>query len=196
MPPLRPSHKNVSRFCGSPVQRGNKGGIVKIRASFLITIPQSQQSQGRRERRMASPWGVSRALCAAPRCGVCARRTEVFAIVGKNLDRWRRRSLRRRDRCRQRRLMRGTVKKRVPSAPPHPSGSFLACHLPPRGKAVPLCKNAWRSAQPNATQNAPCRDDVLRYSPQIQRRGRVGRNTTSQNSSQSAATPANESRAR
>ena len=29
---------------------------------------------------------------------VCARRTEVFAIVGKNRDRWRRRSLRRRDR--------------------------------------------------------------------------------------------------
>ncbi len=42
--------------------------------------------------------GVSRALCASPRCGVRARRTEVFAIVGKNRDRWRRRSLRRRDR--------------------------------------------------------------------------------------------------
>ena len=26
--------------------------------------------------------------------------------------------------------------------PPHPSGSFLACHLPPRGKALPLRKSA------------------------------------------------------
>ncbi len=33
--------------------------------------------------------GVSRALCASPRCGVRAWRTEVFAIVGKNRDRWR-----------------------------------------------------------------------------------------------------------
>ncbi len=41
--------------------------------------------------------GVSRALCASPRCGVRAWRTEVFAIVGKNRDRWRRRSLRRRE---------------------------------------------------------------------------------------------------
>ena len=31
--------------------------------------------------------GVSRALCAPPQCGVRARRTEVFAIVGKNRDR-------------------------------------------------------------------------------------------------------------
>ena len=34
--------------------------------------------------------GVSRALCASPRRGVRAWRTEVFAIVGKNRDRWRR----------------------------------------------------------------------------------------------------------
>ena len=46
----------------------------------------------------AFPLGVSRALCASPRCGVRAQRTEVFAIVGKNRDRRRRRSLRRRDR--------------------------------------------------------------------------------------------------
>ena len=46
---------------------------------------------------MPSPSGVSRALCASPRRGVRARRTEVFAIVGKNRDRWRRRSLRRRE---------------------------------------------------------------------------------------------------
>ena len=37
--------------------------------------------------------GVSRALCASPRCGVRAWRTEVFAIAGKNRDRWWRRSL-------------------------------------------------------------------------------------------------------
>ena len=49
----------------------------------------------------ASPWGVSRTLCASPRCGVRARRTEVFVIAVKNRDRWRRRSLRRRDRGRR-----------------------------------------------------------------------------------------------
>ena len=37
---------------------------------------------------LASPvQGMSRALCASPRCGVRARRTKVFAIVGKNRDR-------------------------------------------------------------------------------------------------------------
>ncbi len=80
--------------------------------------------------RMPSPLGVSRALCASPRCGVRARRTEVFAIVGKNRDRWRRRSLRRRDRCRQRRRMRGQTQKPFPFFPPHQS---LRDSFPPRG---------------------------------------------------------------
>ena len=53
--------------------------------------------------------GVSRALCASPRCGVRAWRTEVFAIVGKNRDRRRRRSLRRRDRGRRLKRADGSV---------------------------------------------------------------------------------------
>ena len=79
---------------------------------------------------MPSPSGVSRALCAPPRCGVRARRTEVFAIVGKNRDRWRRRSLRRRDRCHEvtdEGSSRATVPLPSPSSPP-------SAELPPKGK--------------------------------------------------------------
>ena len=70
---------------------------------------------------MPSPSGVSRALCAPPRCGVRAWRTEVFAIVGKNRDRWRRRSLRRRDGCHEvtdEGSSRATVPLPSPSSPP------------------------------------------------------------------------------
>ena len=74
--------------------------------------------------------GVSRALCASPRCGVRAQRTEVFAIVGKNRDRRRRRSLRRRDRYHEvtdEGSSRAAVPLPSPSSPP-------SAELPPKGK--------------------------------------------------------------
>ena len=86
---------------------------------------------------MPSPSGVSRALCASPRCGVRAQRTEVFAIAGKNRDRWRRCSLRRRDRGRRgtRLTDEGSNKETIPVLSPSsvPSGQ-----LPPKGKPYAL----------------------------------------------------------
>ena len=92
----------------------------------------------------AFPLGVSRALFASPRCGVRARRTEVFAIVGKNRDRWRRRSLRRRDRCHEvtdEGASGATVSLPSPSSPPSaaPRGKpFLTSSRMPLFPALPV----------------------------------------------------------
>ena len=79
--------------------------------------------------------GVSRALCASPRCGVRARRTEVFAIVGKNRDRWRRRSLRRRDRGRRLKRADGRVVVPARQQPLQPSRLAPLGTLPNRAPA-------------------------------------------------------------
>ena len=88
--------QSLSHFVTAPFTQG----------SLFYVIPNTERSEvegfpckGKKAGMKAFPLGVSHALCAPPRCGVRARRTEVFAIVGKSRDRWRRRSLRRRDRC-------------------------------------------------------------------------------------------------
>ena len=84
---------------------------------------------------MPSPSGVSRALCASPRCGVRARRTGVFAIVGKNRDRRRRRSLRRRDHGRRLKRADGRVVMPARHQPLQPSRLAPLGTLPNRAPA-------------------------------------------------------------
>ncbi len=91
------SRKGTSCLCGTFVFIAREPFFVSSRTRNVVEwrdLPASGKGQGMK----AFPLGVSRALCASPRCGVRAQRTEVFAIVGKNRDRRRRRSLRRRDR--------------------------------------------------------------------------------------------------
>ena len=70
--------------------------------------------------------GMSRALCASPRCGVRAWRTEVFAIVGKNRDRWRRPPPR---------PWQAIEKSRQKGCPAHAAPTFTT--LPPRSARHP-----------------------------------------------------------
>ena len=109
------------------------------KGAFPYVIPNTERSEvegspckGKKAGMKAFPLGVSHALCASPRCGVRARRTEVFAIVGKSRDRWRRLSLRRRDRCHEvtdEGSSRATVSLSSPSSPP-------SAELPPKGKPL------------------------------------------------------------
>ena len=120
-------------------KRGRGDSLMSSRTRNAVKwrdLPASGKGRGMK----AFPLGVSRALCASPRCGVRAQRTEVFAIVGKNRDRWRRRSLRRRDRCREvtdEGSSRATVPLPSPSSPP--SAELLPGEKPPL-HLPPLCK--------------------------------------------------------
>ena len=128
------------RFCNPSLARGflviSLLGMTKERD----TRPSKITPRGKPRfcaKAMPSPSGVSRALCASPRCGVRAQRTEVFAIAGKNRDRWRRCSLRRRDRGRRGTSLtdEGSNKETIPVLSPSsvPSGQ-----LPPKGKPYAL----------------------------------------------------------